>query len=110
MQQPRTLTVSSEAAAAFSGQVQHLAGLGAYSVPVRIEGVNSNDQTPNGYETPSFIHKKENILTGMVTNQVVSSPIMTIENSVHSDSEALTKQLDVCKTKAEKAKVCKYNF
>jgi hypothetical protein len=108
-QAPTARIVSAQAAAAFSGnQAQQIPSPGAYSVPVRIEGGQSNDPTLSGYETPSFIHKKEINLTDNGQNyQVFSTPVQTIQASIQQDTQVFSDQLNVCKTKSEKAKVCK---
>jgi hypothetical protein len=106
---PRVIQTTGEATAAFGlseENFQQNIAPGAYSVPVRIEGGNINDATLSGYETPSFIHKKETQLPNIGGGAMPFAPQQTLEGSIHEDINEFSAEFNTCLSMKDKATVC----
>lgn len=122
MIQPKTMVSSPDVTQAFS--MDHFQyqipeaklNPGAYSIPIRIQGGAINDPTLAGYETPSFIHKNEKILSENQNqraqsqnsgSQIPGNPQTVLTNSINNDINEFVSQFDNAKDKTEKSNICK---
>ncbi len=118
--QPTSVAVHPEAAKAFAihpNEISEEAKLaekmkgGAYSIPIKIEAGANPDPSLSSYETPNFIHKKENV---MKTNEVVSDdkiiidPETFLKNNFNDDINRFVAQMENTKDKSERINACKY--
>jgi len=108
--QPVTYAVNpltSQAFAIDAGQVQQQAAIpnGSYSIPVQISGEASQDPTLSGYESPSFIHKKEKIHTQNEIKKTINSPESTISETMEADIKTFIGQFENAKDKEERTQV-----
>jgi hypothetical protein len=79
---------------------------GAYSIPVKIQGGVVKDPTLSGYETPSFIHKKETISNN--NHSQSTNPEVNMKDSMEKDIQAFISQFDNAKDKKDRVEICIY--
>jgi hypothetical protein len=78
--------------------------IGAYSIPVKINSDNNNSNK-EGYETPSFINKKERKIKNKNENENNDISIF-LKASIEKDINVFTAQLDNKKDKHERILAC----
>jgi hypothetical protein len=78
---------------------------GAYSIPVKIQAGVVKDPTLSGYESPSFIHKKETNMSA--NNAMTGDPSNNIEEVMKEDIQTFINQFDNIKDKKDRVEVCK---
>lgn len=128
--QPTGIQVTGHNAAAFGVDSEQTLAMhqqqaiphGAYSIPVQISA--SADYNKDGYETPSFIHKKEKQINDSVENQgAVASfdplngsssnplnidPAEFLKSSMEEDIHEFTAQFDKDGKSSNTISACKY--
>jgi hypothetical protein len=119
--QPTGVSVHPTAAAAFSVDSEQTLAMkqsipnGAYSIPVQISA--SSDSNKDGYEAPSFIHKKEKKIEESEKNQNNSGsetqfdsldPAVFLKSSMEKDIGEFTAQFDNTNDKNDRITTCKY--
>jgi hypothetical protein len=116
--QPKGLGVHPATAGAFSvDSAQTLAykqnnANGSYSTPVQYNEGN-NQGAMKGYETPSFIHKKEKKIQESESNESTASnmdPAVFLKTNMEKDISDFTAQFDNTKDKAERIAACKNDY
>ena len=118
--QPKGLGVHPATAGAFSvdsaqtlADKQNVAN-GSYSTPVQYNEGNGNNQgAMKGYETPSFIHKKEKKIQESESNESTTSnmdPAVFLKTNMEKDISDFTAQFDNTKDKAERISACKNEY
>lgn len=80
---------------------------GAYSIPVQIRSGAIKDPTLSGYETPSFISKKEEKIKSSTEELAVVDPAQYLKVSMEKDIGTFLAQFDTAKDKAERIQACK---
>jgi formylmethanofuran dehydrogenase subunit D len=72
---------------------------GTYSIPVKVQGGTVNDPSLSGYETPSFIHKKETV-------SKPEDPVNDIKDIMEKDIQQFISQFDNAKDKKDRIEIC----
>jgi len=116
--QPKGLGVHPAAAGAFAvdsaqtlADKQHIPN-GSYSTPVQYNEGN-NGGAMKGYESPSFIHKKERKMEESNGNESEFSnmdPAVFLKSNMERDISDFTAQFDNTKDKAERIAACKNDY
>ena len=118
--QPKGLGVHPATAGAFSvdsaqtlADKQNVAN-GSYSTPVQYNEGN-NEGAMKGYESPSFIHKKERKIQESEANQSEAEassmdPAVFLKANMEKDISDFTAQFDNTKDKAERITACKNDY
>jgi hypothetical protein len=70
---------------------------GAYSIPVKVQGGVVSDPTLSGYETPSFIHKKETVTDNKPED---------LKDTMEKDIQTFISQFDNAKDKKDRVEIC----
>jgi len=78
---------------------------GAYSIPVKVGGSTIGDATLSGYETPSFIHKKETIKTNEKAKSTTKQEDPHPEQTVADEMNTFIGQFENSKDKAERSNI-----
>jgi hypothetical protein len=119
--QPLGIAVHPAAAAAFSVDSDQTLAMkqaipkGAYSIPVQIS--SSSNSNKEGYETPSFMHKKERKIKESERSQNDSNtessfntvdPEVFLKSSMEKDINEFTAKFDNTNDKAHRIAACKY--
>ena len=118
--QPKGLGVHPATAGAFSVDSAQTRSVpnGSYSTPVQYnEG--KNEGAMNGFETPSFMHKKERKIQESESNQEGNQseasnnnmdPAVFLKTNMEKDISDFTAQFDNTKDKAERIAACKNDY
>jgi hypothetical protein len=77
---------------------------GAYSIPVKIQGGVVKDPTLSGYETPSFIHKKETTIPD--NNNKPTDTVTSMKDTMEKDIQTFISQFDNSKDKNDRVEIC----
>ena len=84
----------------------HKMSPGEYAIPVRIDGGSMKGPATNGYETPSFIHKRESPLSV----EHVSNTSTDMKSSMQKDIQTFIAQFDNAHDKKERVDICILNL